>query len=238
MTNESNCALAPFCKFAGNETKCTDKCSAFISVRSRYQNANIPSEYADIFIDNSPAKEEQADIYAILTKYVETFNTEDVRIKNLYLYSQSPGTGKTTTSIALLNEYIRRRFMLYASKRSTIPETIGLFLDINELQTKWNLASMSKDIEDMDEIKDDLIRYAEVEFLVIDDVGIRSATEAFRSMIHSVINARVTNGRPTVFTSNVLLNELKTIFDERLYDRIKDQTLELSFKGESKRGRR
>lgn len=236
MTNENICALAPFCKLAGSD-KCNDQCAPFISVNSRYENADIPSDYKGVTLANSPAREEQSDIYTVLESYAETFST-DVRIKNLYLYSKSPGTGKTTTAIALLNEYIRRRFLYYAKERKNMPESLGAFLDVNELQTRYNLASMSKDDEDMDVIKDAILRYSNVEFLVVDDVGVRSATESFRAMVHSIINARVTNGRPTVFTSNVMLAGLTSVLDERLYDRINDQTLSLFFKGESKRGRR
>lgn len=236
MTNENICALAPFCKHAGS-TRCNDQCAPFISVNARYDNAGIPIDYAGIMLDTSPAKDEQSDIYTVLHSYVETFST-DVRIKNLYLYSKSPGTGKTTTAIALLNEFIRRRFLYYAKEKRTIPEALGAFLDINEFQTRYNLASMSKDDEDMDAIKDAIVHYSNVEYLVIDDVGVRSATESFRAMVHSIVNARVTNGRPTVFTSNVEIDGLTSVFDSRLQDRISDQTLMLAFKGESKRGRR
>lgn len=238
MTNESKCGLAPFCKHAGKPSICTDVCGAFIGISSRLERADIPKDYEGIYLDNSPAKDEQDAIYTPLSEYVKTFAKEGVRIKNLYLYSKATGTGKTTTAIALLNEYIRRRFLYYVRKKEQIPETLGLFLDLNEYQTKYNLATMSRDEDDMEAIKDAIIRYSNVEFLVVDDVGVRSATEAFRALIHSIINARVTNGLPTVFTSNIRLSELTTVFDDRLQDRIQDQCLSLTFKGESKRGRR
>lgn len=237
-TNETDCILAPFCKHAGKPSICTDKCSAFISVSSRLIAADIPKDYEGLTLESSPAKDDQANIYEALKAYIKTFSQDDVRIKSVYLYSLSPGTGKTTTAIALLHEYIRRRFMYYVSQRKTVPEALGIFCDLNELQTRYNLASMSKDDEDMDVIKEDILRYSNAEFLVIDDVGVRSATESFRSLIHSTINARVTNGMPTVFTSNVPIGELSSVFDTRLQDRIKDQCAVLAFNGESKRGRR
>lgn len=238
MTNELNCPLSKHCKLAGNEKHCTDKCNAYISIMSRFNNTDVQRDYRNIFIDNSVARESQLKIYRLLDEYIKTFNKTNVRIKNLYLYSANAGTGKTTTAVAILNEYVRRRFMYYVSNKKNVSETLALFLDINEFQTEYNLSSMSNDSDSMNDIKDMIIRYSEVEFLVIDDVGVRSSTDSFRALVHSIINSRVTNALPTVFTSNVRLDELNLVFDERLQDRIKDQCLVLNFEGESKRGRR
>ncbi|MEK5414338.1 hypothetical protein [Paenibacillus sp. FSL L8-0708] len=56
--------------------------------------------------------------------------------------------------------------------------------------------------------------------------------------MHSVINHRVANGLPTVYTSNVMLADLAQVFDARLADRIREQCVEIRFVGESKRGLR
>ena len=238
MTNEHNCPLSAHCKVAGVEGVCTEQCGAFISVMSRYKVSGVPRGYSDVFLDNSPARDDQADIYAILDEYVRTFTKDDTRVKNMYLYSKSPGTGKTTTGIALLHEYIRRRFMYYTSRRQAVPEALGLFLDVNEYQTEYNLANLSNDDDKLGELAAKVDRYSNVEFLVIDDVGVRSATESFRALVHAIINRRLTNELPTVFTSNIPMSDLGQVFDDRLQDRIADQCLEVAFKGTSKRGRR
>jgi DNA replication protein DnaC len=79
----------------------------------------------------------------------------------------------------------------------------------------------------------------ETPFIVFDDLAIRSVSEPFRADLHSVISYRVSNQLPCVYTSNLPLSELPTIYGEqRLYDRIRDLTIQLSFIGESKRGKR
>lgn len=238
QTNETKCPLSSVCNQAGKLPQCTTQCTPYIAITRRYTSTGLPIDYQNITLSNSTAKEEQSHIYDRLSIYVKSFTMNNVRVKNLYLVSDSPGTGKTTTAAALINEYIRRRFMYYVKQKLEVPQELALFLDLTEWQNKYNLATMSKDGDAMESIKDDIIRYSGIEFLVIDDIGVRSSTEAFRGYVHTIINTRVANGRPTVFTSNVSMKKLANIFDSRLYDRVRDQCIEMTFDGESKRGRR
>jgi len=202
----------------------------------RLGNAGLPDDYRGITLANSPARESQAKNYAIFERYVKTFNRGDV--KSLYLWSESPGTGKTTSAAALISEWIARDYLgaLKAGKQPR--QTPAIFLDINELQTTYNLATMTDDDEAMKRIGSTIKRTQSAPFAVIDDIGVRSATEAFRAYVHAVINHRVTSGLPTVYTSNLPMSDMANVFDARLYDRIRDQCAEIHFAGESKRGRR
>lgn len=237
MTNEKNCPLADHCRMAGDIRMCTKECLPYISVMARYKSANIPLDYQNIFLDNSPAKEDQADIYGVLDSYVKSFSEDGMRIKSLYLFSTSPGTGKTTTATALLNEYIERRFMYYVKKEQAPPRIVGMFLDINDLQMRYNLAAMTGNTPELETIKQEIKRATTVEFAVLDDIGVRKdATDSFRSLVHSIINSRLTNHRPTIYTSNLPMSDMRKVFDDRLGDRIADMTAEFTFKGTSKRG--
>lgn len=202
----------------------------------RLGNAGLPDDYRGITLANSSARESQAKNYAIFERYVETFSRGDV--KSLYLWSESPGTGKTTTAVALISEWIARDYLgaLKAGKQPR--QTPAIFLDINELQTRYNLATMTGDDDAMKRIGATIKRTQSAPFAVIDDIGVRSATEAFRSYVHAVINHRVTSGLPTVYTSNLPMSDMANVFDARLYDRIRDQCLDLHFEGKSRRGRR
>ena len=235
--DEQNNPLTPFFRDKGDGLTAQQR-AAVISVQARYEAAGIPKGYRDIYLDNSPAREDQAEIYSQLESYVKTFTADGVRIKSLYLYSASPGNGKTTSAAVLANEYIRRRFMYLASKGRTIPEVLALFMDVNDVQTRYNMASMSNDDEEMARIVADIKRYSTAPFLICDDLAVRGASESFRSLVHAVINERNTAELPTIYTSNVHISDLSSVFDARLADRIGDMAAVLQFKGSSKRGKR
>jgi DNA replication protein DnaC len=208
----------------------------------RIGNAGTPSDYRLLTLKNSPARKEQAKIYTILDKYVATFERqfEDgaERIKSLYLWSESPGNGKTTTATALLNEWIIANYLGSLKLGRQALQTPGVMLDVNAFQTDYNLATMTNDESEMAKIKATIQRTQTAPFAVLDDIGVRSASEAFRSYVHAIVNYRTTNGLPTVFTSNLPIEEMAIVFDGRLYDRMRDQCAILYFEGKSKRGRR
>lgn len=226
---------------------CTKLCPHKIALHGldgeggRVGNAGLPADYRHLTLANSPARESQPKIYDQLEKYVATFERmhgDSKPIKSLYLWSKSPGTGKTTTAIALLNEWIAQDY-LGALKRGEQPrQTPAIFLDVNAFQTQYNLATMTNDDEGIAKIGAQIKRVQDAPFAVLDDIGVRDATEAFRAYLHAIINDRVSNKKPTIYTSNLPIDEMKRVFDERLYDRIRDQCAPIHFVGTSKRGRR
>lgn len=227
---------------------CSPTCPHRISLQGlngkggRIALAGAPTSYRHLTLSNSPAREAQSKAYGLLEKYVSTFqrmfDADSERIKSLYLFSVSPGTGKTTSAVVAMNSYIIENY-LGSLKRGIQPsQQPAMFLDINEMQTKYNLTTMTNDEGGLNEIKTIIKRASAVDFLVCDDIGLRDATQSFRSLVHAIINARTTADKPTVYTSNVPISELATVFDARLADRVRDQCAVIAFEGESKRGKR
>jgi DNA replication protein DnaC len=247
MTHASNCILSSRCKIA-NSAQCNKTCGHYISLHGlssnggRLANANAPTDYKLLTLTNSPARANQAQVYATIEKYVATFermfDPEAPRIKSLYLVSESPGTGKTTTAIAVMNEWIIASYLGAKKRGIQVPLVPAVFLDTNAFQTDYNLATMTNDDAAMVKIKSTILRVQVAPFAVLDDIGLRSASEAFRSYVHAIVNYRTANGLPTIFTSNLPIEEMAVVFDARLYDRMRDMCAVLHFGGESKRGRR
>lgn len=220
-----------------------DRCAHAIAINGRIDASKMPREYRGITLFNSPARESQSTIYNKLGDYIETFGrihdeTDSRRIKSIYLYSKNPGTGKTTTAIALLNQFIIASYLGALKRDMRPPLRPVFFLDLNELQSSFNLATQTRDEGALKRFRKTIEIASFCPFVAIDDIGLRSATEAFRGHVHTIINARCANGLPTVYTSNIPIDELTTIFDARLADRVRDQCAVFAFDGESKRGRR
>lgn len=235
-------------KRKGGCSDCTHICSHRIALHGlngeggRVGSAGVPKDYRYYTIANSPAKQGQARIYEQMGEYVATFermfDEGSERIKSLYLWSESPGTGKTSTAASLINAYITANY-IGSLKRGIQPtQRPAMFLDINNLQTDYNLASMTNDEDGLAKVTATMRKAMTVDFLVVDDIGIRDSTPSFKSLVHAIINARTTSGVPSIYTSNLAINEMEGVFDARLADRLRDQCLTLHFSGSSRRGRR
>lgn len=242
----TKCILAD--KRKGGCSECPAQCSHYISLHGlngsggRVGAAGVPKDYRYYTLANSPAREGQAKIYGQLAAYVKTFerqfDADADRIKSLYLWSESPGTGKSSSASALINAYLIAHY-IGSLKRGLQPkQRPALYLDVNIWQTDYNLAAMTNDEAGLAKVTATMRKAMAVDFLVFDDVGVRSSTEAFKSLVHAIINARVTNSLATIYTSNLPIVEMATIFDARLADRMSDQCLSLHFAGTTNRGRR
>lgn len=245
MTEERRCILAD--KRKGGCGECPAQCPHYIALMGlngnggRVASAGLPKDYRYVTLANSPVRTTQPKVYEALDRYAKTF--AGGTNKSTYLWSESPGTGKTTSATALANEFIARTYIESLRKGEQPAQLLAYFLDVNSWQrlyTGFTRGNVPKEVAE----KNSAIYYRQMAsaerapFAVLDDIGVRSDTEGFRGDLHAVINYRVTNGLPTAYTSNLPIKEMATVFDSRLYDRIRDNCGVIHFSGSSARGRR
>lgn len=215
----------------------------------RFGEADIPSEYSSYFLSNAPARKNQEKIYQQLEKYVKSFKRfytegdkeDSAPLKSVYLWSANKGNGKSSTSAALLNEFMMMGWKASVALNHPWFKPPAYFFDVNEFQTLYNkftrngIASILAEEASMT-YYEMMEKASNAPLVVFDDIGVRSATEAFRADLHTIINKRIVNGLPSIYTSNHPIDYLEEVFDERLADRVRDNCIVLEFKGASKRG--
>lgn len=124
----------------------------------------------------------------------------------LYFYSRERGTGKTYLSTILGNELSRqgRRVRWY-----------GMTNLLQEIKAGYDRDSSTSSAEIIN-----LCRNCEV--LILDDIGVEKQSAWVNETMYTILDYRMSQGKPTIFTSNHRPHELA--YDERIIDRISRMT--------------
>ena len=128
------------------------------------------------------------------------------------------GTGKTFLAVAMLRDF-----------------GSGKFVPHRKLLELFNEAARFKGVE---KAQEDLRKIRDASFLVIDDVGVFSSGNKDIDVLQTLINQRYEQRKPTVITTNLDAEGLKSLLSERIADRL-SQAVQLRrvFQGSSKRER-
>jgi DNA replication protein DnaC len=247
-----DCMLQTTCRLAGNPGRCNDLCYGYgffhgsTGAGGVWGRADIPRGYGQIRVPDLPFAKDNPKAYKYITAYAEKVPDIVEKGQGLYLFSvpnpKNPtgtGTGKTTAAVVILNEYLVARTAQHIRKQQRIEGVPGLFVNVAMFQNLYN--SQFRGPVDMQQ--DAARRYynrklllQEVELLVLDDIGVRNATEAFMGEIYEVIDLRAAEMLATIYTSNVPLVDLGGLLDDRIASRIKGTSVPIAFEGLDKRG--
>lgn len=123
------------------------------------------------------------------------------------------GRGKTHLAVGLLNFWFAGQ---YALQRAEQPR--ARYLSMTDFFFRLrNSFSDSSSSEDMQNIVD---RYVSCGLLLIDDLGAQKNTEWSREVLYLLIDRRYREMKPTIVTSNLSLEQISELIDDRIASRL------------------
>lgn len=247
-----NCMFNRTCKKKDSE-ECNKICFPFVVLHGSdgkggfWRTTGVPTKYKTCLFDNLPIKEQNPIAYGRIEKYLSRMDyfIEEKGV-GLFLYSKptkenyfGTGTGKTTSAITILNEYVLHTVRKHLKGEKEIKNiNPALFVRGSEFQNKYN-SQFRGSQESQKEASETFYKFKgrmkKVPLLVIDDIAVRDCTEAFKNEMFEIIDHRATEGLATIYTSNLKIEEIKGLLGERITSRIDGMTVKVEFIGKDNR---
>lgn len=191
------------------------------ALQARMRNAGIPQRFVgqgfDSYRAHTPA---QAEVKAVLEGFVAHY-PQHARAGTMLVLSGPPGTGKSHLACAVAQALMPTQGVLYT-------HAIDLIRTVRESWRSESARSERDVIED----------FANVDLLIIDEVGVQYRTEAERLLMFDIIDRRYRMRRPLLMLTNLNSPQLQTLLGERSYDRLRETGRWLCFDWDSYRKRR
>ncbi len=164
-------------------------------------------KYENKFFDDFSTEKHShyPEIKTLAEKYVDKFPQLYEDGTGFYFYSENPGSGKTLLACIIANE-IHRRY--------NVPSQVYTFSEL------FDLYKESYDNPDISEFRIlNVIRT--VPLLILDEISFEeNVTKWVKDQVFKAIDARYKSGKPTIFTSNVHVDELP--YHSRVASRINE----------------
>ncbi len=165
--------------------------------------SGIEPRYRSASFENYITTPENEKAHKNAMVYAKKFSSLEKKGTGL-IFTGNTGSGKTHLACALANklldEGVKVRFITF----SDLMQSINGARDYGATEN-----ALIKELQ-------------RCRLLIIDDIGTQAAAEKSKSVLFAILDKRINNFRPTIFTSNVTsLDEIKNRFNEQIYDRIK-----------------
>lgn len=181
-----------------------------------FRESGIPKRYQGKLIVNSDPKL-QPKAHEVAVRYIE--NWEANQKAGLGLMFMGPvGTGKSHYGYAILQELVKRGVTAYGQ---TVPDLLDELRPHKDDDTHVKLGLLKT-----------------IDFLMLDDLGCERNTEWAVETLYKLVNARNSNCLPTIYTTNLTLEEMERDRDwKRIVDRILEMCDAVRLEGPSQRVR-
>lgn len=152
----------------------------------------------------------------IVKTYLEDFEKQKDAGMGLYIWSKTKGSGKTRMAAGIANELLEKYSVKFAVSMAIL----------QEIKDTWRKEAEYNESRLLDAL-------STTEILIIDDFGVETPAGWINDKFYQIINERYINQKVTIFTSNEPLDKLQ--YDDRITNRIKERTYQISFPEESVR---
>ena len=137
-----------------------------------------------------------------LQKYAEEFDRESV---NLYIYGPV-GTGKTYLLNSIAKKVMDRGLsVVYFSESDLVSNILEHRFAYSETKQK---------------LRDQIDMIYDADLLIIDDLGANNTNDTSVSAVFEALNKRLVKKLPVIISSNLDPEDLRIIYDQRVYSRI------------------
>lgn len=246
-----NCLFSSRCS-KYQTPKCSPICMAYTFLHGEFGNKglwrtrNVPSKYEGCTLNTLP-KLSPASTDALIRRYITNIVKHVKTGTGVFLYSAptpdnkfGTGNGKTTSACTAINDFVVERAYthLTTTDKLTHRANPALFVKSSEFQNMYNAQFRgTQDMQQEASLKYYRFKQAmmNVELLAIDDIAIRTGTEAFLNEMYEIIDHRAVEELATIFTSNIPLADLASIYGERIVSRIQGMSVEVPFNGKDNR---
>lgn len=182
----------------------------------RWKDCGIPLRYTSSSLNSwEPKSKTQSAILAAVRAYADGFS-DNFRLGRGLLLLGDIGTGKTHLACGVLTEAISQGY------KGIFTSATGLFANLKE-----EFGGKRREGESAAET------CARRDLLVIDDIGAHRGTDWEVGVLHQILDARYAERLPTILTSNS--EDFDAFVGVRVADRLIENSLRLTFKGNSQR---
>ena len=200
------------------ELKCP-VCSKERKIEAFKKASSIPLRFQNCSFDNFNKSKEKETVL----DYAKNFQKKKEQGTSLVLCGTT-GTGKTHLVSAL-------SFYLIENYQTQVLYTKA-FDVLREVKETYN----RKSERTFSQVQK---KHAQVELLIVDEVGVQFGTDTEKQILFEIINERYENLRPTILVTNLSLSNLKEFVGDRVVDRMKENNGKIIvFSGESFRGKK
>ncbi|MBS6064173.1 MAG: ATP-binding protein [Peptostreptococcaceae bacterium] len=175
---------------------------------------NSMNQWAYTFDNYQGGKEQCFTVAKNFVKEYETMKKENIGL----LFFGTVGSGKTYLACAIANALIEEYLI-----RVKIRNFAQI---INDLQKGGFDFDKNEYIESI----------VSVPVLILDDLGIERDTSYAKEQVYNIVNSRYLKNKPTIFTTNIPIEQIKNSDDgveyERIYSRIMEMCIPIKVTGE------